>query len=83
MSDQGRAVADLLYCLLAAPGADYADETRQQHYENIQGRHKEVRIPHAQGVHDVLVHMEPAVNSAHSSLSSALCSPYTSSMQQR
>ncbi len=33
MSDQGRAVAHLLYCLLAAPGADYADETRQQHYE--------------------------------------------------
>ena len=73
MSDP-RAVAHLLYCLLATAGADYANETRQQHYEDIQGRHKEVRIPHAQGIHDVLVHMKPAVNSAHSSLSSALCS---------
>ncbi len=71
MCDQGRAAAHLLYCLLATPGADYADETRQQHYEDIQGRHKEVRIPHAQGVHDVLVHVKPAVYSAQSH---ALCS---------
>lgn len=71
MSDQFRADAHLLYCFLATAGADYADETRQQHYEDIQGRHKEVRIPHAQCVHEVLVHMKPVV---YSTYFYALCS---------
>ena len=53
-------MTDLLNSLLAAPGAQDADEARQHHYEDVQSRHKQVRVPHAQGVHHVLIHMEPA-----------------------
>ena len=57
---------DLFDSLLTAPQTEDADETSQQHYQNIQGGNKQVRVPHLQGVHHVLVHVKPAkhVNSS-------------------
>ena len=53
----------LLNGLLAAPGTEDADEAGQHHNEDIQGGHKEVRVPHAQCVHHVLVYVEPVHSS--------------------
>ena len=51
---------DLFDSLLTAPQTEDADETSQQHYQNIQGGDKQVRVPHLQRVHHVLVHVKPA-----------------------